>query len=97
MALVYLVLSSTRETHLFPLEGHLCPAAWVLDSRGISLECSFFEAQTGADVQLGIWLWLKKRYPEWNPGKWKHGPKPASPNLFNFEPHPYRVKHGAWD
>ena len=24
-----------------------------------------------------IWLWLKKTVPKWNPGKWKHGPKPA--------------------
>ena len=26
---------------------------------------------------LPIWLWLKKPLPKWNPGKWKHGPKPA--------------------
>ena len=31
----------------------------------------------------------KKRYPKWNPGKWKYGPKPAKPLLFNFEPRPY--------
>ena len=24
-----------------------------------------------------IWLWLKKTVPKWNPGKWKHGPKPV--------------------
>ena len=24
-----------------------------------------------------IWLWLQKPVPKWNPGKWKHGPKPA--------------------
>ena len=43
-----------------------------------------------------IWLWLKKPVPKWNPGKWKHGPKPASPLLFNFEPHQCRIqpKHG---
>ena len=34
------------------------------------------------------WLWLKKLVPKWNPGKWKHGPKPAQPPLFNFEPQP---------
>ena len=30
-------------------------------------------------VLLGfkMWLWLKKRVPNWNPDKWKHGPKPA--------------------
>ena len=25
----------------------------------------------------GIWLWLKKPVPKWNPGNWKRGPKPA--------------------
>ena len=25
------------------------------------------------------WLWLKKPVPKWNPGKWKHGPKPVCP------------------
>ena len=24
-----------------------------------------------------MWLWLKKPVPQWNPAKWKHGPKPA--------------------
>ena len=33
--------------------------------------------------------WLKEPVPKWNPGKWKHGPKPAKPLLFNFEPYPY--------
>ena len=23
------------------------------------------------------WLWVKHMYPKWNPGKWKHGLKPA--------------------
>ena len=31
------------------------------------------------------------------PGKWKHGPKPASPLLFNFEPHPHLLVHGLPD
>ena len=26
------------------------------------------------------WLWLKNRYPKWNPGKWKLGLKPAGPH-----------------
>ena len=25
------------------------------------------------------WVWVKNRYPKWNPGKWKHGLKPAVP------------------
>ena len=28
------------------------------------------------------------------PGKWKHGPKPAYPLLFNFEPHPHLKLRG---
>ena len=26
-----------------------------------------------------MWLWVKNRCPKWNPGKWKHGLKPAVP------------------
>ena len=26
--------------------------------------------------------------PKWNPGKWKHGPKPAVPWWLNFDPYP---------
>ena len=31
------------------------------------------------------WLWVKDRYPEWNPGKWTYGRKPAGPCCFNFD------------
>ena len=31
-----------------------------------------------------IWLWGKSMYPNWNPGKWKHGLKPAVPWWFNL-------------
>ena len=38
-----------------------------------------------------MWVWVKNRYPECNPGKWKHGLKPAVQFLLvNFDPHPYR-------
>ena len=30
------------------------------------------------------WLWVKNRYPKWNPSNWKHGPKPAVPWWFNM-------------
>ena len=33
------------------------------------------------------WLWVKNRYPKWNPGKWQNGPKPV-PWWFNFDPYP---------
>ena len=41
-----------------------------------------------ADLTKPIWLWIKTRCPKWNPGKWKHGPKPAVPWLFGFDPYP---------
>ena len=28
--------------------------------------------------QKDTWLWVKNRYPKWNPGKWQHG-TPKSP------------------
>ena len=33
-----------------------------------------------------IWVWLKKRYPTWNPGKLKQQLKPAVPWSFNLDP-----------
>ena len=36
-----------------------------------------------------IWVRVKNRYPKWNPGKWKHGPKPAVPWWLNFDPYPF--------
>ena len=41
------------------------------------------------------WLWVKNRYPKWNPGKWKHGPKLAVPWWLNFDPYPNQVKQEA--
>ena len=40
-------------------------------------------------MPFAIWLWVKHRYPTWNPGKWKHGLKSAVPCWFNFDPHPF--------
>ena len=37
-------------------------------------------------------LWVKNRYPNWNPSKWKHGPKPVVPWWFNFDPNPNSVQ-----
>ena len=37
---------------------------------------------------LGKWLWVKSRHPKWNPGKWKHGPKPAVPWWFISDSYP---------
>ena len=35
--------------------------------------------------------WSRMGTCKWNPGKWKHRPKPAVPWWFNFDPHP------CWD
>ena len=40
-------------------------------------------------VHVSIWLWVKTRYPKWNPGKWKHGPKLAVFWWLNFDPYPF--------
>ena len=37
---------------------------------------------------LGEWKWVKERFSKWNPGKWKHGLKPAVPGWFSFHPCP---------
>ena len=34
------------------------------------------------------WLRVKNTCPKWNPGKWKHGQKPAVPWWFSFDPYP---------
>ena len=34
------------------------------------------------------WLWVKNRYPKWNPGKLKQRLKPAVPSWVNFDPYP---------
>ena len=34
------------------------------------------------------WVWVKKVYPTWNPGKWKHGLNPAVFWLLNFDRYP---------
>ena len=41
------------------------------------------------EKEISIWLWVKNVYPTWNPGKWKHGPKPAVLWWFNCDPYPY--------
>ena len=33
-------------------------------------------------------MWVKNRYPKWNPGKWKQRLKPAVPWSFSFDPYP---------
>ena len=37
---------------------------------------------------VSMWLWVKNRYPKWNPGKWQHGQTPVVPRWFNVDPHP---------
>ena len=42
-----------------------------------------------------LWMWVKNRYPKWNPAKWIEG-KPAVPWWFYFGPYPCvsRFPHG---
>ena len=49
---------------------------WGRASHGGSGELCKLEMRTTASQK---WLWVKNRYLKWNPGKWKHGPKPAIP------------------
>ena len=37
------------------------------------------QAGRGGQYHEYRWLWVKKRHPEWSPGTWKHGLKPAVP------------------
>ena len=41
--------------------------------------CSFRYKDIYGPSHGVIWLWVKNWYPEWNPGKWTHGLKPAVP------------------
>ena len=34
------------------------------------------------------WVWVKNRYPEWNPGKWKQRLQPVVSWWSNFDPYP---------
>ena len=42
----------------------------------------------GLKEDLPTWLWVKKRYPKWNAGKWSQRLKPAVPWWVNFDPYP---------
>ena len=44
----------------------------------------FLEAGLSHPKSIVKWLWVKNRYPKWNPSKWKQGPSPAVPWWFNF-------------
>ena len=53
----------------------------------------FLFSELAGVVQPDKWLWVKHRHPKMAcPGKWKHGPKPAVPCLFNFDPYPNGLK-----
>ena len=40
------------------------------------------------------WVWVENRYPKWNPGRWKHGLKPAVVWWFHFDPYPDEKRGG---
>ena len=64
---------STR-ARLCSVEGLFFVVIVFLVSKFITKHCCL---ETAAIVDYAAWLWLKKPVPKWNPGKWKHGPKPA--------------------
>ena len=78
------------------LEYFSCSPIFELNSVAEHLWIFFSGAKQNPSIFLGskgksllkMWLWIKKPVPKWNPGKWKHGPKPAKPLLFNLEPQP---------
>ena len=57
----------------------LCPQLGIPDCPSFGL---------GSESETIIWLWVKNRYPKWNPGK-KHGLKPAVLWWFRFDTDPY--------
>ena len=60
-----------------PGKARTTPTAW--DHRGATGVLLF---HMGFIIRLPgtpIWVWVKNRYPKWNPGKWKQGLKPAVP------------------
>ena len=52
------------------------------DRKGSQIEVFQLEGTPGSGFCAWIWLWVKNRYPKWNPGKWTHGLKPAVPWCF---------------
>ena len=44
--------------------------------------------QTRPNQFFKMWLWVKNRYPTWNPGKWTHPLKPVISWWLNFDPYP---------
>ena len=44
---------------------------------------------------LNVAVVVKNRVtPNWNPSKWKHGPKPSVSWWLNFDPYPYPFNEG---
>ena len=76
----------------------LCHVVGLLTSRGHSQslvpellkdpQCKQHNVPILSADRKKSWLRVKNGYPKWNPGKWKHGLKPAVPWWFNFDPHP---------
>ena len=47
--------------------------AQLAEERGERLKA----LEAGGMVRAEVRLWVKNMYQKWNPGKWKHGLKPA--------------------
>ena len=77
----YLLQSSGKAAGLLPYGG----LAFVV-SQGA--QGRLRRGSTGLLTGGTLRLWVKIMYPTWNPGKRKHGLKPAVPWWFNFDPYP---------
>ena len=81
---------------LFFIPGRFAPCRLSWDT--LTEDASFPHSGEGSLPAIGPrtaqtccvlkWLWVKNRHPKWNAGTWKHGPKPAVPWWFNFDPYP---------
>ena len=87
------------ETHDTMLASKEAPALASGDPEGGLRELPR-RMSAGWGWKLGSWVDLhgmamslsgcgsKNRYPKWNPGKWKHGLKPAVPWWISVDPYP---------
>ena len=76
---------SSRRTHLNNHHASACRSRWGMREKTSTCGTHL------ATCTFRMWQWAKNRYPTWNPGKWKHGLKPAVPWWswwFNFDPYP---------
>ena len=82
-----------------------CRSDWGVMRDGSSLYLSLRQPFALGEVsydylapnfQKKTWLWVKNRYPKWNPGKRNQGLKPV-PWWLNFDPYPHVPQQSGLD